>query len=91
MNKKELISKVAEETNQTKKTVEAILDSIMLNVADALKRGEDVAFKEIGVFKIGLKKERKGRNPQTGKEIVIPASKVVKFKMAKSLKEAVNQ
>ncbi|SEN27766.1 HU family DNA-binding protein [Lihuaxuella thermophila] len=91
MNKTELINKVAEATQMTKKdatkSVEAVLDAI----TEALKSGDKVQLIGFGNFEVRERAARKGRNPQTGEEIEIPASKVPAFKPGKQLKEEVNK
>jgi DNA-binding protein HU-beta len=91
MNKTELINKVAEATQMTKKdaakSVEAVLDAITA----ALRDGEKVQLIGFGNFEVKDRAARKGRNPQTGEEITIPASKVPSFKAGKQLKEEVNK
>lgn len=90
MNKNELIAKVAEATEMTKKestqSVEAVLDAI----AGALQKGDKVQLIGFGNFEVRERAARKGRNPQTGEEIDIPASKVPAFKPGKQLKAGVN-
>lgn len=88
-NKAELVSEVALKTKLTKKqvanTVDAILDSIQENLA----KGEKVQLIGFGTFEVRHRAARKGRNPQTGDEIEIPASEVPAFKPGKALKDAV--
>lgn len=87
MNKSELINRVAEMTGFTKKdssrAVEAVLDAI----TDALREGEKVQLIGFGNFEIRERSARKGRNPQTGEEIMISASKIPAFKPGKGLKD----
>lgn len=90
MNKKELIGAVAEATGQTKKDVELVVDSTFDVITSALKDGEKVKIHGFGNFEVRERAARKGRNIQTGEEITIPASKVAKFKPAKTLKDVVN-
>ena len=89
MNKTELIKIVAEKTETTivesTKMVNAMLESIM----GTLKEGGEVSLVGFGTFKVVNRAERKSRNPQTGEEIVVPATKVPTFKVGKSLKELV--
>ena len=89
MNKTELINSVAEEAGLTKKdatkAVEAVFDTIQSNLAD----GEKVQLIGFGNFEVRERAARKGRNPQSGEEIQIAASKVPAFKAGKALKEAV--
>ncbi|MGX7029937.1 HU family DNA-binding protein [Vagococcus zengguangii] len=88
-NKAELIEKVVEKTNLTKKDATAAVDAVFSSVQDFLAEGEKVQVIGFGNFEVRDRAERKGRNPQTGEEISIPASKVPAFKPGKALKDAV--
>ncbi|MFD1427772.1 DNA-binding protein HU-beta [Kroppenstedtia sanguinis] len=90
MNKTELISQVAEKTNITKKDATQAVDAVLDTITEALKTGEKVQLIGFGNFEVRERAARKGRNPQTGKEIDIPASKVPAFKPGKALKDDVN-
>ncbi len=89
MNKTELINSVAEAAGLTKKdatkAVEAVFDTIQSTLAD----GEKVQLIGFGNFEVRERAARKGRNPQSGEEIQIAASKVPAFKAGKALKDAV--
>lgn len=91
MTKVELIAKVAEKTGLKKAEAERAVNATIDALAEALAKGERVAIPGLGVFNVKQRKERKGRDPRTGKEIKIPARKAVAFTAAKSLKEAVNK
>jgi DNA-binding protein HU-beta len=91
MTKSELISKTAEKAVITKAAAERAVNAAIEAVVEALSKGERVAIPGLGVFNVRQRKGRKGRNPRTGKEITIPARKVVAFTAAKSLKEALNK
>jgi DNA-binding protein HU-beta len=93
MNKAELVDALAAQASEaklTKKQVEAVLKAFIDVVTDELKKGEKVQLVGFGTFETVERAERKGRNPQTKKEITIPASKAPKFKAGKGLKDAVN-
>jgi DNA-binding protein HU-beta len=90
VNKTELISQVAEKTNMTKKDATQAVDAVLDTITEALKAGEKVQLIGFGNFEVRERAARKGRNPQTGKEIDIPASKVPAFKPGKALKDDVN-
>ncbi|MGB9767269.1 MAG: HU family DNA-binding protein [Sulfurihydrogenibium sp.] len=90
MNKSQLVSAVAEKAGIKKVVAEKAVNAAIEAVAEAIAKGERVAIPGLGVFNIRERKARKGRNPKTGKEITIPARKVVSFTAAKSLKEALN-
>jgi nucleoid DNA-binding protein len=88
MNKGDLINKVAEVLN-SKKEAQAAVDTTIKSITGALASKDSVTLVGFGTFKVANRKARKGRNPQTGKEINIPARNVPKFVPGKALKEAV--
>ena len=88
MNKGDLVNEVAKVVS-TKKEAQAAVDCIFETITNALKNQEAVQVTGFGTFKVAERKARKGRNPQTGEEIDIAASKVPKFVAGKALKEAV--
>jgi DNA-binding protein HU-beta len=88
MNKGDLINEVSKVIN-TKKDAQAAVDCVLSSIIKALENGDSVSLVGFGTFKVAERKARKGRNPQTGEEIDIAASKVPKFIAAKALKEAV--
>ncbi len=90
MNKTEFIEAIAKATNLTKKDATAAVDAYNDTVTKALKKGDKVTFVGFGTFEVGKRAARTGRNPQTGAEIKIKASKAPKFKAGKALKDAVN-
>ncbi|ADQ61582.1 HU family DNA-binding protein [Lactobacillus delbrueckii subsp. lactis] len=89
MNKTELVSVVSEKTEFSKKESAQIVDALFASIEEALAKGEKVQLIGFGTFEIRERAARKGRNPQTGAEIEIPASKVPAFKPGKALKDAV--
>ena len=88
-NKAQLIETVAEKTGLTKKDDTVAVDDVFGSIQDFLEMGENVQFIGFGNFEVRERAARKGRNPQTGAEIEIPASKVPAFKPGKALKDAV--
>ena len=90
MTKVEIIDKVAQETEWTKKDSEVAVNAVVKVITDALVAGEKLSFVGFGTFDIVGRAERQARNPQTGSAITVPACKVPKFKPAKALKELVN-
>ncbi len=88
MNKGDLINKVSEVLN-SKKESQAAVDCMLKSITDALSKNDSVTLVGFGTFKTAERKSRKGRNPQTGKEINIPARTVPKFVPGKALKDAV--
>ena len=89
MNKAELVEEVVSRTGLTKKAARETVDTITSAITDSLARGEKVTLVGFGSFKVRKRNARRGRNPQTGKEIQIPAKDVPKFEAGKNLKEAV--
>ena len=89
MNKSELVSVVSEKTEFSKKESAQIVDALFASIEEALAKGEKVQLIGFGTFEVRERAARKGRNPQTGAEIEIPASKVPAFKPGKALKDAV--
>lgn len=90
MNKSQLVDKIAQSADITKASAGRALDAIIDAVSDSLKSGDTVQLVGFGTFSVRERAARTGRNPQTGKEISIPAAKVPGFKAGKSLKDAVN-
>ncbi|MCC5894938.1 HU family DNA-binding protein [Alkalibacterium olivapovliticus] len=88
-NKAELIEKVAASADLTKKDATAAVEAVFETIKDTLADGEKVQVIGFGNFEVRDRAARKGRNPQTGEEIQIPASKVPAFKAGKALKDAV--
>ena len=88
MNKGDLINEVANVVGSKKEAQEAV-DCVFSSITKALKKGDAVTLVGFGTFKVMKRKARKGRNPQTGEEIKIKASKAPKFTAGKALKEAV--
>lgn len=88
-SKHDLIVKVAEATDLTKKDATAAVNATFDAIAEYLTAGEKVQLIGFGNFEVRNRAERKGRNPQTGQELTIAASKVPAFKAGKALKEAV--
>lgn len=91
MNKTELILSVAEETGFSRKNVEIGLNAAINLITKALAEEEKVQIVGFGSFETKARAERMGRNPKTGEDIPIPATKVPTFKAGKALKNTVNQ
>jgi DNA-binding protein HU-beta len=91
MNKTDLINSIAAKSGLNKKNSEAALNAMISSVEDSLKSGEKVVLVGFGTFEVRKRAARKGRNPQTKKEITIPASKAPVFKAGKVLKDKVNK
>ena len=89
MNKAELIDAMAKDAGLSKADAKRALESFVGSTTKALKKGDRVALVGFGSFSVAKRAARKGRNPQTGKEIKIAAKKVVKFKAGADLSGAV--
>ncbi|ALL11583.1 TPA: HU family DNA-binding protein [Bacillus mobilis] len=89
MNKTELIKQVAENTELTQKDASAATQAVLDTITEALMNGEKVQLIGFGTFEVRERAARTGRNPQTGEEMQIAASKVPAFKAGKELKAAV--
>jgi DNA-binding protein HU-beta len=88
--KNEIIEAIAGETNLSRRDAAAAYDAFLNAVSGALRNGEKVNVSGLGAFTVSERAERAGRNPKTGESITIPASRAVKFKPGKELKESVN-
>ncbi|PIF23067.1 DNA-binding protein HU-beta [Candidatus Pantoea floridensis] len=90
VNKSQLIDKIAADADISKAAAGRVLDAFMDSVTEALKGGDEVALVGFGTFSVRERAARTGRNPQTGKELTIPAGKVPGFRAGKALKDSVN-
>ena len=91
MNKAELVAAMADKAGLSKKDTEKALKAFTDVVATQLKKGNKIALVGFGTFEVAKRAARTGRNPQSGKEIKIPASKAPKFRAGKALKDVVNK
>jgi DNA-binding protein HU-beta len=89
MNKAQLIDAIAAQAGLTKADAKKALDAFIKATTQALKKSDRVALVGFGSFSVAKRSARTGRNPQTGKEIKIPAKKVVKFKAGSDLADVV--
>jgi len=89
MTKAELVAAIGKEAKVSKASAEKALNAFTATVTKALKKGDRLSLPGFGTFSVTRRKARIGRNPQTGKEIKIPAAKVAKFKAGSLLKSAV--
>jgi DNA-binding protein HU-beta len=90
LNKAELIGSVAEKAGMSKKDAEKAVNAVFASVSDALANGEKVQLVGFGTFEVRERAARTGRNPQTGEEIQIAASRVPAFRAGKALKDSVS-
>ena len=90
MNKIELIDAVAKESGLSKADAKRALDAFVSTATSVLKSGDKLALAGFGSFSTSERSERKGRNPQTGAEIMVSAKKIVKFKVGSKLIGSLN-
>lgn len=90
MNKTELITALAAKTEMPRKDAEKIVAGLLDTITEALGRGDKVQFVGFGTFEVRTREARKGKNPRTGEEITIGASKSPAFKPGKALKDFIN-
>lgn len=89
MNKSDLVDAVAADSGLTKADAAKAVDALFETITDALKKGDEVRLVGFGTFAVSERAARTGKNPRTGEEIQIAASKQPKFKPGKALKDAV--
>ena len=89
MTKPELVNKIAEKTNLSKKDAAAALDALIATITDALKAEGKLAIPNLGTFEVRERAARIGHNPRTGESVEIAAKRVPAFKPTKALKDAV--
>ena len=90
MNKADLIESIANSADLSKASAGRALDAAIEAITKALKKGDTITLVGFGTFSVRHRKARMGRNPRTGEEIQIKASKVPGFKPGKALKDAIN-
>jgi DNA-binding protein HU-beta len=90
VNKNDLIAEVADDTGLSKTDAAKAVDAVFDSITNALKKNQEIRLVGFGTFLVAKRAASKGRNPRTGEEIKIPASKQPKFKAGKGLKDAVN-
>ncbi|MCD6098626.1 HU family DNA-binding protein [bacterium] len=89
MTKEKFVEEVARRMGTSKARADKAVKTVLNSISDVLKRGEKVTFVGFGTFEVAERAARMGRNPRTGEEIRIPATKVPKFRPGKGLREAV--
>jgi DNA-binding protein HU-beta len=91
MTKADLVAKIASKANMTKAAAERALNAFLDSVKETLVKEGKLTLTGFGAFSVETRKSRPGRNPRTGAKITIPASKMVKFRAGKLLKDAVKK
>jgi len=91
MTKADIVERVYEKIGLTKKECQELVDNVFEIMKEALEKGEKVKISSFGTFTVKQKKERKGRNPQTGETITLAPRKVLSFKPSKILRDEINK
>ena len=89
MNKASLVDALHAALGGTRVSAEQAMDTIIQEITNCLKKGDEVSIAGLGIFSAKMRKSRTARNPRTGEAIQVPAMKVPKFRAAKALKDAV--
>ena len=90
MNKSELIESIADKANLSKADAGRALEAFIDSIGGSLAKGDTISIPGFGTFAVRQNKQRTGRNPQTGEQITIKASKSATFKAGKGLKDRLN-
>lgn len=90
MTKAELVEKISEKIDLTKKQTELVVNTILDSITNALANGNKVELRGFGSFRVRHRKLREGRNPKSGKKVQVPPKRVPFFKAGKELREMVN-
>lgn len=88
--KKDIVDKISEKTELTKKDAEKAVNAFIDTISEELAKGKKVALAGFGTFEVVERAERKARNPKTGEEILVESKKAPKFRAGKNLKDSVN-
>ena len=91
MTKAELVEKVANQINLTKKQTEVVVNTVFSSITDSLAEGKKVELRGFGSFRIRQRNARVGRNPKPGQKVDVPSKKVPFFKAGKELRELVDE
>ena len=89
VTKKELVNRIADQTKQTKVVVKEILQQFLDAIIGELSNGNRLEFREFGVFEVRERAARKAQNPRTLEKVYVPAKRVVKFKVGRTMRERV--
>ena len=91
LTRAELVNQVAEAADLTKKDADVVLETVLRNIVEALRRGEKVELRGFGSFRLRHRDARRGRNPKTGSRVDVPPRSVPYFKPGKELRELINR
>jgi integration host factor subunit beta len=87
--KKELVSRIADQTGQTKVVVKQILQAFLDEIVEELAQGNRLEFREFGVFEVKERRARRAQNPRTLEKVDVPAKRIVKFKVGREMRAKV--
>jgi integration host factor subunit beta len=87
--KKELVSRIADQTGQTKVVVKQVLQSFLDEIVEELSHGNRLEFREFGVFEVKERRARRAQNPRTLEKVEVPAKRIVKFKVGREMRAKV--
>ncbi|MFV1951279.1 MAG: integration host factor subunit alpha [Nitrospinota bacterium] len=90
MTKADIVERIFDKFGSSKKEIAEVIDLVFETIKGTLEGGDEVKISGFGNFAVRHKRERKGRNPQTGEEIMISERKVMAFKASQILKNAIN-
>lgn len=91
MTKAELVEIIAKKSHLTKKAARECVDAFLDEIVKQINKGEKVVLSGFGTFKVAKVKDKKGRNPQTGEDLIIKSHRVVRFLVGKTLKRLVKK
>ena len=89
ITKRELVNRIAEETDLTKVAVRDVIQSFLDSIVDELSQGNRLEFREFGVFEVRERAARLAQNPKTLEKVEVPAKRVVKFKVGRVMRQRV--
>jgi integration host factor subunit beta len=87
--KKELVSRIADQTGQTKVVVKQVLQAFLDEIVEELSQGNRLEFREFGVFEVKERRARRAQNPRTLEKVDVPAKRIVKFKVGREMRTKV--
>jgi len=90
ITKKEVIDRIAENTNTRRAVVKPVVQSFLNEIVDELAKENRLEFRDFGVFETKIRAARKAQNPKTMEQVQVPAKRSVKFKMGRLMKQKIN-
>jgi len=90
ITKKEVIDRIAENTNTRRAVVKPVIQSFLDEIIDELAKNNRLEFRDFGVFETKMRAARRAQNPKTMEQVKVPAKRSVKFKMGRLMKQKMN-